>query len=134
MNPEAYKFQNLEVYRLGLDYLQAIYSLSKKLPSAEYYNLKSQVERAATSIVLNIAEGSIGQTNQEQKRFLTIALRSYIETIACLDIMERQGYQTAEEISPIRQQGYTLFIKLQAFRRSISTRHPSSVSGLRSKS
>ena len=56
------------------------------LPEIEKFNLVSQIRRAATSIPLNIAEGSTGQSDLELNRFLGLALRSYLETIACLDL------------------------------------------------
>ena len=125
----TYKFQKLSVYEKALDYLDKLYELAGKLPVYEKANIRGQLERVGTSIVLNIAEGSTGQTDLEQSRFLGIALRSYIETVACLDIAERRNYLKAEDIDPVRQFGHTLFVKLQALRRSISTRRRSSVSG-----
>ena len=116
---EGYKFQKLEVYQLALRYVDNVYGLSEKLPQRERFNLSSQIERAATSIVLNIAEGSTGQTNPEQNRFLGLALRSYLETIACLDLIEHRSYLTASELSPLREQGHKVFIKLAAFRKAI---------------
>ena len=61
----GYKFEKLEVWELGLAYIDAIYAVAGRLPPTEDYNLKSQVIRAATSIALNVAEGSTGQTNAE---------------------------------------------------------------------
>ena len=116
----SYKFQKLEVYQIALDYVDKIYRLSRELPASEKYNLQNQLERAATSIVLNIAEGSTSQSNAEQKRFLGLALRSYLETIACLDIIERQGYSANDALMEIRELGHELFIKLQAFRKSLA--------------
>ena len=87
-----YKFQNLDVYKLALDYLDEIYEIVGRLPDSEKFNLSSQIVRAATSVVLNIAEGSTGQSDAEQNRFLGLALRSYLETIACLDIIRRRNY------------------------------------------
>ena len=78
-----YKFQRLEVYQLALEYVDAVYNLSRQLPESERFNLRSQVERAATSIVLNIAEGSTSQSDAEQARFLGLAVRSLLETVAC---------------------------------------------------
>lgn len=115
----GYKFQRLQVYQVGLEYVEQIYVLTNLLPESERFNLRSQLERAVTSIVLNIAEGSTGQSDAEQRRFLGLALRSYIETVACLDLIERQGYRTSEEVGPVRQLGHRLFMKLQAFRRSL---------------
>jgi len=61
----TYKFQNLEVYKLALFYIKYIYELTIRLPQRENFNLVSQIQRAATSIALNIAEGSTGQSNPE---------------------------------------------------------------------
>ncbi len=130
-SPYKYKFQKLKVYQLALEYLERIYKISAAFPRAEQHNLKSQIERAATSIVLNIAEGSTGQSDQEQTRFVIMALRSYLETIACLDIAQRHNYISDVDLEAIRASGYELFIKLQAFRRSLSSPR-SSVLGPRS--
>jgi len=117
---ELYKFQKLAIYQLALAYIKTVYILSKKLPDRERFNLSSQIERAATSIALNIAEGSTGQTNLEQKRFLGLALRSYLETIACLDLIEQFEYLSEDEISEIRKQGHQVFVKLIAFRKALN--------------
>jgi four helix bundle protein len=116
---EEYKFQKLQVYRLALEYVDAVYGLSRQLPDRERFNLSSQIERAATSIVLNIAEGSTGQSDAEQNRFLGLALRSYLETVACCDLIERRAYMTRESLTPLREQGHQFFIKLSAFRKSL---------------
>jgi four helix bundle protein len=116
---EAYKFQKLDVYKLALDYVKAIHLLRQKLPNHEQYNLSNQISRAATSIALNIAEGSTGQSNLEQKRFLGLALRSYLETIACLDLIDELNYLPENETKTIREQGHQLFIKLSAFRKAL---------------
>jgi len=116
---EQYKFQKLQVYQLALEYTDRVYNLSRHLPERERFNLCSQIERAATSIVLNIAEGSTGQSDAEQNKFLGYALRSYLETIACLDLVERRTYVNSESLLPLREQGHQLFVKLSAFRKSL---------------
>lgn len=118
---EEYKFQKLQVYQMALDYVDAVYEISHHLPGGERFNLASQIIRAATSIGLNIAEGSTGQTDIEQKRFLSLALRSYLETVACCDLIERRGYLEADALISLREQGHQLFVKLSAFRNSLAT-------------
>ena len=93
-----------------------IYELADKLPKSEDFNLKSQVVRAGTSIVLNIAEGSTSQSDAEQSRFLGMALRSLVETVACQDIIERRRYVTADDLRGVRDKGSKLFAKIQAMR------------------
>jgi four helix bundle protein len=107
------------VYQLALAYVDVVYALSRLLPEQERYNLSSQIERAATSIVLNIAEGSTDQTDAEQNRFLGLALRSYLETIACCDLMERRAYLKLDALDALRKQGHQLFIKLSTFRKTL---------------
>jgi len=96
-----------------------IYDLVEKLPKSEEYNLRAQMVRAATSIVLNIAEGSTGQSDTEQRRFLSMAIRSLLETVACQHLIERRRYVSKEELSKNYEFGQTLYAKLQALRRSL---------------
>jgi hypothetical protein len=77
-----YKFETLEVWELSLEYVDMIYRIAAQLPDAERFNLYSQVIRAGTSIVLNIAEGSTGQSDKEQGRFFGMAIRSLL--VQCL--------------------------------------------------
>ena len=112
-----YKFQKLEIYQLALDYIGLIYELADKLPRSEDFNLKSQITRAATSIALNIAEGSTSQSDPEQSRFLGMALRSLVETVACQDIIELKKYVTSDGLRPSRELGSKLFAKVQSMKR-----------------
>lgn len=117
----AYKFEQLEVWKLSLEYIKLTYALAEKLPKNEEYNLKSQIIRPATSISLNVAEGSTGQTNAEQARFLGMAIRSLIETVACQHIIQHRGYiQDEELLKKIYEESQLLARKLQSFRKSLS--------------
>jgi len=116
-----FKFEKLEVWQMALDYCDSMYELADKLPDKERFNLQSQVRRAATSIALNIAEGSTGQSDQEQKRFLGLALRSLIETVACQRLITRQDYVAdTEYLEQLDLQAQQLAKRLQAFRNSLS--------------
>lgn len=119
VNVEIYKFQRLEVYQMALAYIKTIHTLTMQLPDRERFNLISQIERAATSVVLNIAEGSTGQSNPEQKRFIGLAIRSYLETIACLDLIDQLEYLSLSETGSVREQGHQLFIKLNALKNAL---------------
>ncbi len=82
----AFKFENLRVWHQALDNSVAIYELSKQFPADERFGLVSQINRAADSVCLNIAEGSQGATNKQFSQFLGIAIRSGIEVVSCLFI------------------------------------------------
>jgi four helix bundle protein len=120
-----YKFEKLEVWQLALEYIDLIYEIAEKLPEHENFNLKSQIRRAATSAALNVAEGSTGQSDAEQARFLGLALRSLIETVACQKIIQRRGYLHSPDI--VRQaydRSEMLARKLQAMRKAVAPSKP----------
>src|SRR3712207_5825823 len=87
-----FTFEKLEVWELALSYIDLCYEIVGQLPRSEEYNLRSQMTRAATSVALNIAEGSTGQTDMEQARFIGLAIRSLLETVACQHIINRREY------------------------------------------
>ncbi|MCS4034691.1 four helix bundle protein [Salinibacter ruber] len=116
----TYKFEQLDVWERALDYIDHIHKIADRLPEHERYNLGDQMTRAANSIALNIAEGSTGQSDAEQDRFLRIAVRSLLETVACLHLVKRREY--LDDLDPLRaayEESETLFAKLQAFRSSL---------------
>lgn len=118
----AYKFEQLDVWKLSLDYIDLIYTLAENLPRNEEYNLKSQITRAATSVALNIAEGSQGQSDAEQARFLGMSIRSLIETVACQHIIRRRKYFHDESLlDKAYENSQVLARKLQSFRKSITS-------------
>ncbi|MCC7119388.1 MAG: four helix bundle protein [Anaerolineales bacterium] len=113
-----YKFEQLDVWKLSLEYIDSIYLMAEKLPKSEEYNLKSQIIRAATSISLNIAEGSTGQSDAEQARFLGMAIRSLIETVACQRLIQRRNYVQDEVfMKKVYEDSQGLARKLQSFRK-----------------
>ena len=116
-----FKFEKLEVWQLALDYIDLIYDIANELPRSEEYNLKSQLTRAATSVALNIAEGSTGQTDAEQARFLGLAIRSLLETVACQHIINRR--KLLQDTTPLRKayrDAETLVANLHSMRKAIA--------------
>lgn len=118
----TYKFEKLEVWKLALKFNDVAYEIAGKLPEQEKFNLNSQLRRAATSIALNIAEGSTGQSNAEQSRFLSFAIRSHVEVIACLRLIQERHYidQNDELMQKFGRLGSELFAKLNAFKKALN--------------
>ncbi len=117
----TYKFEKLEVWKLAIKFSDIAYEIADKLPEQERYNLNSQLRRASTSIALNIAEGSTGQSNAEQSRFLSFAIRSHVEVVACLRLVQERNYldQDDELIKSVEKLGSELFAKLNAFKKAL---------------
>ena len=88
----AFRFEELKVWHMAADLSNEIDLLAKTFPIEERFSLASQMKRSADSVVLNIAEGSTGQTIPEFKRFLSIGLRSAVEVVACLYLARKRKY------------------------------------------
>ena len=62
-----------------MDILKLTYSLTSTFPQTEKFGFVTQMNRAATSIPSNIAEGASRSTQKDFRRFLEIALGSAFE-------------------------------------------------------
>lgn len=107
----AFKFENLKVWHLAADLSNKIDLLAKTFPIEERFSLASQLKRAADSVVLNIAEGSTGQTSAEFKRFLKMALRSGIEVVAGLYLAFKRKYIEEENYKQLYSE-YEILCKM----------------------
>lgn len=80
----SFKFEKLIIWQDAMTFGERIFDVSANFPAEEKFNLTSQLRRAADSIALNIAEGSILQSNSECKRFLSYSIRSIADVVTCL--------------------------------------------------
>ncbi len=77
--------EKLDVYQDSIRFVSWVDTLLESIPkSLAVYN---QLERASTSIPLNIAEGNGKCTPADRCRFFDIARGSALECAACLDVL-----------------------------------------------
>jgi len=91
----------LDVYHRALDLLDHVDHVYEAMPPGRAH-LKDQLDRAATSIVLNIAEGAGEFSRDEKHRFYRMARRSATETAAILDVLERRQAVPTTVLQPAR--------------------------------
>ena len=97
-----YNFRELSVWQKSIDFVVRIYEITNEFPSSEKFGLISQMQRAATSIPSNIAEGAGRNTGTSFKQFLTIAIGSAHEIETQIIISKKLGY--------INEESYILII------------------------
>jgi four helix bundle protein len=114
-----FKFEKLRVWQLSLEYANDIHLMTKKFPKDELYVLTSQTKRAADSIVLNIAEGSTGQTNKEFSKFLGYSIRSGIEVVSCLYLAKNRAIIDKVEFQKMYYKANDIIRMIQALRKTL---------------
>ena len=80
----AFSHEKLDVYRSALRFLALVHATFPSTAKARP-ELSDQIDRAALSIVLNIAEGAGEFSAPDKRRFYRFALRSAHECAAALD-------------------------------------------------
>jgi four helix bundle protein len=91
------QFEDLEVWKEARRLTQEIYRLTKGEKFWKDFALCGQIQRAATSIMSNIAEGFERGGNQEFSQFLYIAKGSCGEVRSQIYVAVDQGYVAQEE-------------------------------------
>ena len=88
--------EKLECYKQSVDIAEDLSKEVAKWPRGYGY-LSDQLRRAASSIVLNIAEGNAKESFPERRRFFKIARASTAECGACIDLMRVFGLTSPVE-------------------------------------
>ena len=90
--------EDLDIWKLSMNLVVDIYTLTKRFPSDEKFGLISQLRRAAVSVPSNIAEGAARKSDKENLQFLYIALGSIAEIETQLLISNRLDFCDSEKI------------------------------------
>jgi len=103
-----FNFEKLELYQRSLEFVNNMYNIIKKIPKDERFELSSQLNRAALSISLNLAEGFSNHYKKDKNRFFRIARGSVFECIPGLTISLRRKYIDNEDFQAMYQECYEL--------------------------
>jgi four helix bundle protein len=94
----AFDHEKLRVYQEALRFVSWVGSLIEQLPAK--LAARDQLDRASTSILLNLAEGNGKRSHIDRCRFLDISRGSALESAACLDVLVARKLLAAETIVP----------------------------------
>ena len=96
-------FEDLIVYKKAISIADKTSTLTEKFPKGNYY-LSDQLNRAALSISINIAEGN-GRFNEADRRnFFRIARGSAFECVPILEICARKALISKESNADLKDQ------------------------------
>jgi len=90
-------FRKLIVWQEAKKLTLKVYELTKQFPREEQFHLVSQLRRAASSIMANIAEGSAMQTKAHRDSMYSNARGSTVEVDCFIDLSAALQYVSAQE-------------------------------------
>lgn len=85
MSKTYFDHEKLRVYQEALCFVGFVDPILGAIPAK--LSARDQLDRASTSIVLNIAEGNGKRSRPDRCRYLDIARGSALECAACLDVL-----------------------------------------------
>ena len=93
--------ERLDVYQESIAFCGWISDLLNEITAKAA--AKDQLDRASTSLPLNIAEGNGKFSTADRARFLESARGSALECAACLDVLAVRKFVSAERIIPAKE-------------------------------
>ena len=115
----SFRFLDFKIYKDIKIFIKEIYRTSAGFPKEEQFGLVNQIRRAATSIALNLAEGSDRGSDKEFGRFISTAIGSVNEVVAILDICLDNGFLNRQNYDIIMGQAEDIAKQLSGLRKSL---------------
>ena len=115
-------YKNMEIFQLSYSLCLDIHRMLDKFPEKEKDNIISQMRRAATSVPLNIAEGSVKKSQKEFLNFLGYSYGSAKELDVLLSMSKDLNYISVKDYETLFGKLDMLMAKLFGFMKNIEGR------------
>jgi|SRR3989344_6612826 len=117
-----FRFLEWNVYKDSKEIVKSIFKLTIAFPNHFRYELGSQLNRSAISIVLNIAEGSGKSSDKDFRRFLNISTGSVYETLAGLDLAKENNLISEKDFSGLHSGLFNIARQLGGFKKKLKNK------------
>jgi len=115
----GFNFEELDVYSKAIDFVNNIYTLTRKFPKDETFALTGQLRRAAVSIAANISEES-ARTKKDFRRFIDMSRGSAFECVTLLEISRKQYDVEQRKCGNLRNKLVEISKMLSGLKKSVS--------------
>ena len=113
-------YKDLIVWQKSIKFASDVIDQAENLTSTrKHYRLVEQLEAAATSVPMNIAEGKGRYSTKEYKHFLMIARGSLYETMTLLERLELKNWIKAEDFQNLQNQSLEIARMLTILHRNL---------------
>ena len=97
-------FEDVESWKKARELVKSIYLLTNKNPFLKDFGIKDQIQRAAVSVMSNIAEGFDSGTNKSYINFLNYSYRSASEVQSLLYVANDLEYISNKQFTQLHRQ------------------------------
>ena len=115
-------FEEIHAWQEARILVQQVYALTQSGSFSKDYGLRDQIQRAAVSVMTNIAEGFDCESKVEFARFLGIARRSAVEVQSLLYIALENRYIPDETFNKLYTQAEETKAWIGGFKHSLKPR------------
>ncbi|RJQ16282.1 MAG: four helix bundle protein [Nitrospiraceae bacterium] len=115
-------YQDLEVWKKSIVWVEKIYHSSKNFPQEEKFGLTSQIRRAAVSVAANIAEGAARTGTGEFLQSLSVASGSLAEVETLLILAGRLQVLPGATMQELLVEAAEISRMLGGLKRSLQSR------------
>ena len=127
------RFEDIEAWKEARALVGMVYESTNKVPFKNDWGLREQIQRAAISVMSNIAEGFMSQTNREFIAFLGYSLRSTAEVQSQLYAALDLHYLDDNKFNSLTDKCTKVARLLQGFIRYLKTTNKLSMDKLSTK-
>jgi four helix bundle protein len=115
-------FEDLDTYKAAREFRKAMYSVVRRLPDFEKFDLASQIRRASVSLTNNISEGHGRFHFPDQIRFMLLSRGSLEELMDDLNVCEDENYLTKPEVAKLKEEAWRVHKLLNGYIRYLRNR------------
>ena len=95
-------YRDLDAWRLSMELVEAVYTMTKLLPREELFGLTMQLRRAAVGIPSNVSEGH-QYKGRAYRRYVVIALGCQAECETQLELIQRLKLAPARDVASVME-------------------------------
>jgi len=116
----GFRFRDWNIYNDARRFRKEIYSIAGQFPNDEKFGLADQIKRAATSIMLNIAESANKSTDKDMRVYINRAHCSLDEVVACIDCAIDEKFIDIDNHRHVLESASDLAKRLNGFTKYLS--------------
>lgn len=116
--------EDMDVFKLSHELTLEVYNHTKKYPIDEKFGLISQMRRAASSVPMNLMEGSHRNNRKEYRQFVGIAKGSIAELKYQLMLSSDLGYLEKDNYKKLLEITQRILQMLEKLSKSLKEREP----------